>query len=381
VFGRNKRTKVIELASGKEKTNTLTKVILALLFGVFLVEVFLSWNITSTMSEKIRSGNLNLVEISDSACSECASASSLSSLIRNDNSTKIISSKTLDFSSAEAKSLIQQYGVQKIPAVIVTGEFKKDNVVFLWGQLNGRMLDNGVVLEVNPPYVNVSTGNKEGVVSLTTIVDSACTDCVSMDTFVSSMKQAGVYFSSQKTLEYTSTEAQSLILSQDIKRIPAIVFSKDIEAYPAVYQFLTQTNATQRQGFYAYHTSTPPYLNLSTGMINGRVSVVYLTDAACSSCYDVTQHRAILQNFGVKVVNESTYDVNSTTGGQLLSQYNITKVPTILLSPDAAYYVTLNQVWTSVGTVATDGWYIFRGTEQMGTYMDLSTGKAVTPGK
>lgn len=369
----------IESASREEKTSLFTKVVLFALFGVLLAEAILTWNISSTIREKSRPANLSLIQIADSACVECANASAAFSAIKNNNNTKILSTRTLDFSSPDAQALVQQYGIQKIPAVVVTGEFKKNNIVYLWGQLNGRMLDSGVVIETNPPYVNVSTGNKEGLVSLTTIVDSACTDCSTMDSFISSLKQAGVYISTQKTLEYNSIEAQGLISAQDIKQIPAVVFSKDIEIYPTVYQFLLQTNASQRQGFYAYHTSTPPYLNVSSGMIDGRVSVIYLTDAACTGCYDATQHRTILQGFGVKSTNESTYDINSTMGIQLISQYNITKVPTILLSPGASFYSGLNQVWTTVGIVASDGWYVFRATEQMGPYMNLANNTLIKP--
>ena len=364
---------------GREKTSLFTKVILFFLFGILLIEIFVTWNMISTIKEKVRPANLDLVSISDSSCIECTTVRSLSSLIENNNNTKIKSMRTLDFSSQEAKSLIQQYGIQKIPAVIVTGEFKKENIVFLWGQLKGRMLDTAVVIEANPPYVNASNENKEGLATLLTIVDSSCKDCVTMDTFVSSLKQAGVKFVREKTLEYNTTEAQAWISSQNIQRIPAIVLSKDVEAYDTVKQFLIQTNATQRQGFYAYDATTPPYINLSTGKIVGLVSVIYITDSSCSTCYDVNTHKTILPRFGLKVVNESTYDINNTIGTQLLAQYNITKVPTILVSPDAGYYLAFEQVWPTAGTVASDGWFVFRGTEQMGVYKDLSSGKVVTP--
>jgi len=60
-------------------------------------------------------------------------------------------------------------------------------------------------------------------------------------------------------------------------------------------------------------------------------------------------------------------------------KYNITKVPALLVSPDAKYYQNLNTAWAEVGTIAPDGWYIFRSTEVMGIYKNLLTGQIVNP--
>src|SRR3989304_6070903 len=224
-------------AEGK-KSSRLTKAVLLLLLGVLLVEVFVTWDATSKIGEKARPANLEIIQISDNTCVQCASVNLLSAPISGSNSTKILSTSTIDFASAEAKSLIAKYGVQKIPAVVVTGEFKKDNVVFLWGDLGGKMLTDAVIIETSAPFVNATNGHREGLVSLVSIVDSSCANCTSMDDFVSSLKQTGVNFVSEKTIEYTSSEAQAWITSQDIQRIPAIVFSKDIETYDTIKQFL-----------------------------------------------------------------------------------------------------------------------------------------------
>lgn len=66
-------------------------------------------------------------------------------------------------------------------------------------------------------------------------------------------------------------------------------------------------------------------------------------------------------------------------GKTLLKQYNITKVPIMLASPDAKLYASFVQVWPQVGNVAGDGWYVMRNPEVLGTYKDLTTGQVITP--
>jgi len=65
----------------------------------------------------------------------------------------------------------------------------------------------------------------------------------------------------------------------------------------------------------------------------------------------------------------------------LVAQYNITKVPTIIMSPDVKYYELNNfqTVWKQVGTIENDGYYVFRSMRALNgvIYKDLSLNKTV----
>lgn len=371
------------LAKRKIKTGsnklTLKNIILIALAAVLLGELLVTAQTIFSTQEGIRPANLNLVRIVDANCVSCTTVGSLSNLIENNTNAKIGNIKTLEFSSLDAKALIMQYNITKIPAVVVTGEFKKDNIVSLWGQLNGRMLTDAVVIEAQPPYVDAQTSNEVGLVAVTYVVDSSCTICGNLTGVVNLFQQQGMAVSSTQTIEYSSSEGQKAIQDYSIQRIPAVVFSNDIAAYPAIQQLLLSLNSTERNGSYAFHTTTPPYLDLAQNQIVGKVNVILLNDSSCATCYDVTQHMQILQRFGVYVSNSTIIDVNSTEGQSLIAKYNITKVPTLLISPDAKYYDSLNAAWQPVGTVASDGWYIFNSTEVMGIYKNLATGQIVNP--
>ena len=88
------------------------------------------------------------------------------------------------------------------------------------------------------------------------------------------------------------------------------------------------------------------------------------------------------EEFGVVLGNEETIDISSEKGKQLLETYNLTKVPTIILSADAADYTVLAQVWSNVGIIADDGSFIFTNMEQLegAKYTDLEAEMAIEAG-
>jgi hypothetical protein len=84
--------------------------------------------------------------------------------------------------------------------------------------------------------------------------------------------------------------------------------------------------------------------------------------------------------FGLYITNKSTYNITSVQGKAFVQKYNITAVPTVLLSPGAADYVNLASDWTQMGTVEKDGWFVFRTVGKItgSNYTNLTTGKVVT---
>jgi len=107
----------------------------------------------------------------------------------------------------------------------------------------------------------------------------------------------------------------------------------------------------------------------------GKFSLVYLTDKSCAECYDVTQHRPIIEGYAAKPLEERSVDLADQEGQKLVADYGIKKVPTIILNGDLSVYPAFQEIWPQVGTVEEDGTYVFRETEVMGPYFDLETGK------
>ena len=191
-------------------------------------------------------------------------------------------------------------------------------------------------------------------------------------------------FVEERTVDYSSAEGKQLITKNNVQAIPAAIISEEIDVYPGMANVFTQQlRAVKREGFYAVAVTRPPYINTTTDKIVGLVDMIYLKDDSCTTCYNVSQHRVIVtQAFAIVLDEEKTVDVSSVEGKQLISKYKIEKVPTMLLSPDVDAYPALKVVWIdprqAVGTIESDGWYIFRSTELMGNWKNLSSGQVTS---
>lgn len=369
----------------------------SILFIFIALAVILSainFSLIASRGEKIKAANLlaekenqpaklELIKIAASSCKDCFNIESVVENLKKAN-VNVTSERTVEFTSSEAKQLISHYSIEKLPTVVVLGEVNKSSVVNLWNQnwqvemANGTQVSSFYVA-VLPPYVDTD-GNIRGLVTLTHIIDAACPKCANLTQVINFFKQNNVKFSAENTIDYTSPDARELIAKFGVQKIPALIISKDIIDYPGISQVWNQLNATEKQGFYALHTTVPPYRNLATSMVEGLVSVVYLNDSSCVNCYNVKVNKNILErNFLIVIVNETEIDISADYGKALLKKYNITKVPAILVSPDAGFYSGFVSVWPQVGDVSVDNWYIMRKPEALGTYKDLSAGQIVTP--
>lgn len=210
-----------------------------------------------------------------------------------------------------------------------------------------------------------------------TLITNDCDNCYSMDNMISFVKSQNVKIIQEKTLPYTEKEAQDIVAENNIKSLPALVITG--ETLQDNIFSLWDSIGADFVGNVVVVSNIPPYYSLDSQKVVGLVQVTMLTDNSCAECYDVENHIQILTSprFGVYVDKSLTYDISSANGKEFLEKYNITKVPTMVISPDVSVYSSLVQIWNQVGTVEKDGWLVFRTTEQMGTYKDISQNKVI----
>lgn len=362
----------------KMRQENLFRVVYACIFILLLVTAFNIFGISGLKSrisyqvekaaEAAKPAELELIKIS-SSCLYCFNPDETISKLKGAD-LKIISEKEFLRSSAEAEELIGKYGIDRLPAVLLRGEIEKVSL-----QDFNKRQDALVFEGIIPPYENASGGNIIGKVSLIIINDENCGVCTNLTSIIPSLRQNGVFIDKEELLSSSGQRGKGLISSLGISKLPALLMSRDIDKYPAIAESVAQL--PKKGGYYIFE-SQPPYVDADSGKIMGLVRLIILDDRACTECYNVTLHREILQAYGIFVANESTYDVSSEKGKALLEKYSITSAPTIILSPEAAIYGSLKRVWGSVGTAEKDGWLVFRATWQMGTYMNLSSGKVVS---
>src|SRR3989344_2167585 len=353
-----------------------------LLAVILLFSIMQTFSISGALKDKTekakelaKPAKIDILVIRNSECTDCFDISQVVQFIKSAK-VEVASEKNAEFDSAEGKQLIAKYNLEKIPAVVVTGEIDK-------ASLEGFEKKDDALLfkQVPAPYTSATSGEITGRISLVILADPACTKCDDINNLVNQMKLSGIKIVEQKNISSSSSEGTALISKYTLGFVPTIILSKDAEAYPIINQAWEQLGTVESDGSYDLRTVYPPYINLTTGTLRGLVDITYLTDKSCTECYNVSTHRQILaspQTFAIKLDKETTVDISDAAGKNLVAKYNITQVPTVILSGETAVYPSsqnLNQFFS----VEKDGSYIFRKLAVVGVYRDLMTNQVVKP--
>ncbi|MFA6048992.1 MAG: hypothetical protein WC792_03545 [Candidatus Micrarchaeia archaeon] len=323
------------------------------------------------------------IQITVLAASSCTDCFDLSGNVSEAKSAgvNVTEEKKVEYDSAEGKALVSKYSIKKVPAFVITGETSGASLAL--SDLGTRASDGAIVFDKQAPvYIDTATGEAKGRVAVTLLQDSSCGDCAEYSSIIGQLSASGVKISNTTRVEYSDEAGKRIISQYNISKVPSIILSKGAADYEFLAAGWSNVGDVAADGSLVLRKNTPPYRDVARDEIAGRVKVVYLSDESCKECYDPSMHKPILIGFGLKVVDEKNESVQSSEGKLLVSKYNVTAVPTILVSPDAAEYGQFMQVWAQVGSVEKDGWLVFRevGTAlqgKAGVYKDLSTGKQI----
>jgi hypothetical protein len=275
----------------------------------------------------------------------------------------------------DSLALAEKYSLEKLPDIVIEGDIDGINLDSLKKTGNVLTLKNTAA-----PYFDVAEQKVKGLIKTTIIQDNACKNCSDMQLIVGQLKDIGIKTAQEENFDYKSKEGKEIIKKYSLNIVPALILSKEFGLYQSeINSYWSLIGTIEDDGSYVLRTIQPPYLNLTTKKVEGMVKLIMMTDRTCTECYDVNDHKGIISNIGLAIAEEKMVDVDSAEGKGLVAKYNITDVPTIILSKDAAAYDVLNIAWPSAGTVEDDGSYVFRNLALMGNYRNIDTGNVIKP--
>ncbi len=337
---------------------------------------------TAIAKENSRPGKIQLIELIV-PCSDCIGIDSLLVDLKKQN-LEVVSEKRLASNLPEAQNLIKEFGLTRLPALIVFGETTKQNQVKSFFEKNGFKLNdlNQAVFETKKvPYFDLKNNSVRGRVSVVSLTAKDCSNCSSFATLLPLLRNRGIVFDEEKFLEFNSSEGKDFVQKHGLQKVPAIFLSENIQEYPEVFNALiNQLGFKQGKGYIFREPLSAPFVDALSGETKGLVKAIFLDDSSCNDCYDVNMHKQIFDRFKLFLNEEETVEVSSEKGQQLISDYNISRIPTVLLSPEAKEYQELVNVWRAVGTIEENDWFVFREPSALsGVYIDLNLNLIVNP--
>ncbi len=285
---------------------------------------------------------------------------------------------TLSFSEQSGSDMASRYSITKLPALIVFDASSVQSNPQLSPLFSSRQ--DAFVLEApSPPFFDTATSKVKGRVEAITISPLNCSKCTAPSALISELNNTGVSIQEEQLSE-TSQRARELIGKYNLSFLPAFIFSSDLLEYSQFSQSWNVLGSRENDGFLVMRRPIPPVKNLSTNATEGLVSVTYITDATCTTCYNVSIHDNVLKNFNIYIANKSFFDIASLEAQALIEKYNVSKVPTIILSREAGVYYALVEVWRTVGSIEDDGALVFKNLDSTAgiIYNDLANNTIVT---
>lgn len=395
-IGHHKKAHELQHHAHHEKRKALSKSFytkICVVFGLALIffsayGIYQASSLNALFDEKLeeakeaaRPAEIQLITISTPSCDGCYDINAVVEVIES-TGANVTSKKEIEFKSSEAQSFIDKYNIEKLPTVIVTGEVNKSKTLNnKLKQMSKEESGAYIFTKLEPPFIDSATGSVRGKISLIHLKKEDCEDCVDIEPFISQLVESGLKFEEQRTVDAESVEGKKLIGKYEIKKLPTIIMDRESEVYPTVIDNWEQIGSIENDGYLVMRELTPPYYDVEEGRLKGLILMTVLTDESCGDCYDPnTFHKPIIQRMGVVFGEEKEVDISSEEGQELINKYNITNIPTIILTGDVEEYSVLVNAWRSVGTEESDGTYVFRRVEVAGKpYKDLITNEIVDP--
>ncbi len=306
-------------------------------------------------SSGIKQYSVEVIEITGD-CEDCFDVSLLANGLIEENNVKIKSKEALSYDSLEAEEIINKYNIKTIPALVVLSrnieKIGIDGNVF-------SIEDNYALFDKSVPYIDLETNEIKGFVQLKEIQSDNCMECTPLLQLRTQFEKLGIKVEDYEIIGSSSDKGKEMIEKNELNFIPVLLISKDIEEYWWVFDQI-EDSLIEKEDNYVFKTPLAPYIDLEDGKIKGKVDIILVKDKSCEDCFDVDELKDSFLSLGIYFNNEKNVDISSGEGKNLLKKYNITAVPTIILSKEIQDYDAIKKMLEQIGTFEDDGRFVFR---------------------
>lgn len=222
-----------------------------------------------SVAEKRVVGVVYITRIVDTSCAQCTSINSIvNSFVRA--GVAIGSDEQLEFSSPQGAKLVRDFGIDQIPAVIVSADILEyPAIAQVWDQLNATEKNGSYALHVlQPPYRSLSENRIVGLVDVIYLNDSTCTNCYNVLVHREILgTNFGIYLVNETIVDINSSAGKSILSKHNIMLVPAFIMSPEAKYYTDLAQVWPSVGTVEKD-WYVFRNVTvlgAIYKDLSTG--------------------------------------------------------------------------------------------------------------------
>ncbi len=205
---------------------------------------------------------------------------------------------------------------------------------------------------------------KPAKIELAVVKNSRCADCFDISAVLNYIKAAKLNVTKENIYEFDSAQGKQLTVKYGIEKVPSVIITGEIDKL--------QMQGPVKNKDALIFAPEPPYTNISTGKIEGRV-VLYYLDPQCTKCRDISLLITQIKGAGIRISAQKNVTPDSDEGKNLIKKYNIEFAPAIIMSKDASAYSIIQKAWPPIGSKEADGSYVFRLAAP--PFINLTTGK------
>jgi hypothetical protein len=321
---------------------------------------------------------IELIELKVKGCNQCVSFDLLKQQLKDLNKEFDYSEALFD--STEGKQLIEKYSIEFAPTIIVKNA--PASLFGNWKDVGSVESDGAMVFRSKVPvYWDLKEQRFAGLVNVTEITDSSCTNCFSqLQSSELSLLLANIKVLESKKADVGSAEGKELLEKYNLDFAPAAVFSREVRDYNFFQQFAS-LGSIESDGSFVVRKKFPPYKDIDSNAVKGLLSITLIESSQCWACKDAKDLLEFLNSkLGLRFADIAVIDANSDSARYLAEQYSVQYAPAALIQGDLKQYEGIEETWPKIGRVFKDGVYAFDNPLLLGEgyYFDLNSGQIVT---
>lgn len=370
--------------------NIIIFICIGLVLGFFGVLVF-NQPIQKTQSDpqilanQTSTNQIEVIGIRSVTCTLCRDTQGLNLYLEQSadkyNFT-IGSIRELNYPDSETNELVRKYKIDRLPTIIIREKSGKINEAFKgeFSQYLGSFEGDGalVLRNVDAPYLNVSNNKIIGLVKGIAIYAPECSGCLNVSKYFQALEgeEIGMVFAQKEILEAQTPQAKQILEKYNITKLPALILDEEAYSYAAFNQYLANSGE-KINGSFVIKEPIAPFFDLEKNETVGKVNVTIINSANCANCTNISNLIGAISTQGGIILDQISEErEDSLIAQQLIREFNITKLPTIIFSKEMKYYYGLQEQWVEYGnSIEENGEYILRSPENLSlnwTYVNSS---------